>query len=499
MPVSGHRAKWTSEQLPLVALAFDEHEQPIAFDSGGNAITLRRDHPPTQPVLGIVPIETDLHDQKARNEAGKPDANCEGTPGETLERAWQRCHEHQNTALLMANSTILDGLSMEYVELYDDQCHAECWLWGDPEYEIHVRRMSDGIVVQCAANNPLTTKQPGIKSLEYKWDMNGQRWAGRAKLLNGPQLDAANVTNFTLELWEDDWDACEVYADGPEPGIVIATVVGMSFASWGLADNYLGPALTGVAIIATAWVFQSAIYDDFVGLIATPQGNFSASPNTNAVIVRSGRLIGRVFQRVYDATPPFAGATASVVISGLGALSLPVGTMSQVSAWAVDANGVAASDRTVMWSSSNPSVASIDSYGWVSGNSQGTTTISATIDGVTSSATLSTSFSVWVNGPTSVESNVMSSWTAAVGGGAGPYSYQWYVGETPAGTSSAISMSLTTGTLVSVEVWDSQESHGTSDPGFYVQVQDCTGGGCNPLAETPNKKSGKKPTIPLRR
>lgn len=60
MPVSGHRAKWTVDVVPLVIVALSDDDQPVAYDAAGNAQPLSREHPPTRPVIAAVPLETDF-------------------------------------------------------------------------------------------------------------------------------------------------------------------------------------------------------------------------------------------------------------------------------------------------------------------------------------------------------------------------------------------------------------------------------------------------------
>lgn len=267
---------------------------------------------------------------------------------------------------------------------------------------MHVRRPpangQPGISRQCAANNPLTERQPGIKSYDYKWDMNGSRWSGRAKLLSGAQIDALNSGGFALELWEDDIWACELSASQANWQTVTAFLSGVFLALSGIiidesspngCGECLGLAFSGLGLAFGALAALVTSGDDFVGGVVVPQGQFGATSNTNMIIVRGSGLIGRAFIKVYDATPPAPGPTAAVRISNESGYLVPVGGMSWYNAWAVDANGRAAPDRPVSWSSSNPTIASVDGYGWVSGYAEGTATITATVDGVSNSVSVS--------------------------------------------------------------------------------------------------------------
>jgi uncharacterized protein YjdB len=81
------------------------------------------------------------------------------------------------------------------------------------------------------------------------------------------------------------------------------------------------------------------------------------------------------------------GAVANISISPLGG-SLCVAASLQLSVIAHDANGNVVSGRPVVWVSSNPLIASISSTGLALGLTLGTTTLTATVDGVSTSVTL---------------------------------------------------------------------------------------------------------------
>jgi uncharacterized protein YjdB len=78
---------------------------------------------------------------------------------------------------------------------------------------------------------------------------------------------------------------------------------------------------------------------------------------------------------------------ASVVVSPATA-SLVVGGVQALTATARDASGAALTGRAVTWSSSAPAVATVSATGTVSAVAAGSATISATIDGISGSATI---------------------------------------------------------------------------------------------------------------
>ena len=92
-----------------------------------------------------------------------------------------------------------------------------------------------------------------------------------------------------------------------------------------------------------------------------------------------------------DGTGTSAKPVASVAITGASG-SFATGTSVQLTAAAFDAGGAQiASPGTFSWSSSAPSVATVDQAGKVSTLAAGTTNISATVVGVTGTAALTVS------------------------------------------------------------------------------------------------------------
>jgi uncharacterized protein YjdB len=80
-------------------------------------------------------------------------------------------------------------------------------------------------------------------------------------------------------------------------------------------------------------------------------------------------------------------SVASVVVS-LARTALTVGEATQATAEVRDANGRVLGDRTVAWSTSDPSIATVTSAGLVTSIAVGTVTITATIEGKSGSAAL---------------------------------------------------------------------------------------------------------------
>jgi uncharacterized protein YjdB len=117
----------------------------------------------------------------------------------------------------------------------------------------------------------------------------------------------------------------------------------------------------------------------------------SVSGLITAVTVGTSRIVvtsegqGDSAMITVSPAPPAPVATVSVA---LDAASIQVGQGAQATATLKDANGATLTGRSITWSSSSPSVASVSSTGAVSGLAAGTTQITATSEGKTGSASL---------------------------------------------------------------------------------------------------------------
>lgn len=124
--------------------------------------------------------------------------------------------------------------------------------------------------------------------------------------------------------------------------------------------------------------------------------------------------------------PLFVGNTATVTVSC--PTQMEVGHSSTCNAYGYDSNGTYTNSNESSWSSSNTSVATVSSSGAISAVGTGSATISAVIDGVTGSTSVSvvaSTLSVSLDGPTSVKPNTECMWWASASGGLSPYTYSW--------------------------------------------------------------------------
>ncbi|HEX7239349.1 MAG TPA: Ig-like domain-containing protein [Longimicrobiaceae bacterium] len=111
-------------------------------------------------------------------------------------------------------------------------------------------------------------------------------------------------------------------------------------------------------------------------------------------------------------------------------VSVNAGSTVQLTARAYDANGAEVTGVTPTWSSNAPSKATVSSTGLVTGQSQGSATVFASVSGVVGSVSVTVNappppLSVSVQGPQFIHTAGSYQWDATVSGGTGPYTYYW--------------------------------------------------------------------------
>lgn len=125
------------------------------------------------------------------------------------------------------------------------------------------------------------------------------------------------------------------------------------------------------------------------------------------------------------------GPTTSVTVSC--PTQMETGTSGSCTAYGYDGNGSFTNSNVSSWSSSNPSVATISSTGGISAVAAGSTTITAVIDGVSGSTSVTVvnpppPMTVTIYGPGTIRPNTTCYWYSSVSGGTAPYTYYWYGG-----------------------------------------------------------------------
>ena len=419
MPVPSHRGDWTGSQTPLVAFALREDEPPEAYDSLGRSRLLNRMFPPAEPVIILAPAEGNFRQQQPANLRGEPETDCVPGPNESLAGAARRCGNDGRTdrserpldipmpTCEATGASCYPGIVLNELHLSSDECGAECWAWGDPEYQLHVygKKLSSdtkGYDLQCSGDgampyNPLD--QPGASSPAYVFDMNGRNWSGNALVFSSGQFTSLRAVDsvFVLQLWEDDSNYCINTGASLSVSLNVASAFfggAMGAIAWSARDenSWVAGAFAALAAFA-AWNTLGDVLnggDDFVGgLVEKTHTAFSYGENAgrNTVIVRGGSYKGfaNIGWRTGPTTP---GSVASVAISDASP-KVPLGYSKKLEAFAYDQAGFSISGLAVTWQSSNSGVASVDNTGLVTGNSLGTATITATISGVQGSVVVS--------------------------------------------------------------------------------------------------------------
>jgi len=144
-----------------------------------------------------------------------------------------------------------------------------------------------------------------------------------------------------------------------------------------VAVDNSGDAVSGQSV---TWSSQ-----DTTVAIVDANGNVSTKKIGSTEIIAAGA--SKVGTASVNVMPP---AVASVQLTPSSA-DILVGDVLQLAATPRDADGNALSGRTITWSSSNPSVAAVSSTGSVSGIAQGTAVITATSEGISSTADITVS------------------------------------------------------------------------------------------------------------
>jgi trimeric autotransporter adhesin len=177
-------------------------------------------------------------------------------------------------------------------------------------------------------------------------------------------------------------------------------------ASVGSSTQFSATALDAGGAVLTGRAVAWSTSDPTVATVSTSGLVSALAPGTVQVTATIGGVAGSAPLTVV----PVAVAVAAVVLTpGTGAL-LPGGTL-QLVATPRDSAGLPVTGRTATWSSAAPAVASVDASGLVTALSVGSAAISATVDGVSGSATITV-------GSVPIASIAISPTTASVTAGA---------------------------------------------------------------------------------
>jgi hypothetical protein len=396
MPVQAHRDHWTGSESPLVAIALREEEPPDGYDRDGTQRILSRLFPPAQPVLVLAPVETNLRAQIELNSRGQSERACAPRRSETLTAAAQRCAgQSSDDRLRPLNSEVpaeVTGLYVTSIALAGDQCGGECWAWGNPEYQIITFAITPASapshlrVIQCSGDEAADA---------YRWNMDGRTWGGMGLLLTRDQMNAALQldSGWVHQFWEDDQDNCNFVPKVDAWAEAFKVAWGVTYLA--IRGHHGLPPDVGAAKTLADGI-QGLVMggDDYIGCIiheSASQFGDGLGSTHNMVVQRGDNgsvFVGRATINMYTASGPYIGPVARVIISQPSSTMFPLGSGIQLSAYGLDAYDNHVPERPVSWSSANPSVASVDANGFVTGHQEGSASITATVDGVSASITV---------------------------------------------------------------------------------------------------------------
>ncbi|CAN5529454.1 hypothetical protein BH09GEM1_BH09GEM1_00480 [soil metagenome] len=222
----------------------------------------------------------------------------------------------------------------------------------------------------------------------------------------------ATLTGRTVTWATSDATKATVSASGLVTGVALgsATITATSEEKTGTAavTVALAPVATVTVAPATANVFTNAstqlaaTMKDANGVTLNGRAvTWSTSDATKATVNGSGVVSGVAVGSVtITATSETKTGTAAVTVSlepvAIVTISSPVsnivvGATAALTATTTNAGGVTLTGRTVTWTSSDPSRATISAAGLVTGVAVGSTTITATSEGISSTATVNVS------------------------------------------------------------------------------------------------------------
>lgn len=181
---------------------------------------------------------------------------------------------------------------------------------------------------------------------------------------------------------------------------IVATASWTISCNSGVTDT---PRAASIALEPEAVVVSVGALAPLTAVVADASGNSIALPvvwsssDTNVARVSAAGVVTAraIGDATIAATSQGVSATAIVTVSPQSvasvritptAASVRVGGTARLSAEALSASGDVLSDRSIVWSSSNANVASVDASGVVTGKVPGAVTITATSEGRTGSA-----------------------------------------------------------------------------------------------------------------
>lgn len=247
LPVPEHRTNWRGDGQLLVATALADGDIPFAYDTRGTEYQLDPRRPPSTPVLGLVPVETDF---------ARPPAPATCTP-ETCPPGGGGGSGGGGGG---GGTPPAPGLYMTYAHTTQS---FESWLKGSPEFEMHV-------LGQVGATDSLKDYQCAGEHAggPYVYDQNGLDWTGSVVLFSQAQLDnyRAQHPGQSLRIFmvEDDDTSCLIKQSGATLESILAALDAAYAIFTGGKDSTSG----GTKFFQRARTFQK-IWQQLASIITT--------------------------------------------------------------------------------------------------------------------------------------------------------------------------------------------------------------------------------------
>jgi hypothetical protein len=156
---------------------------------------------------------------------------------------------------------------------------------------------------------------------------------------------------------------------GVSPTADTVTAIGDTIHLAATVTDKSGSVLVGAAIV---WSSDNPR----VASVETDGTVIARGPGTTTIVVTVGERVARSRVTVKQ-------VISAVRLNGDSTISISDGDQAPLSARGIDARGHVVGQRAVLWQSANPDVVSIDSLGIATAKNPGSTTVGATIEGVT--------------------------------------------------------------------------------------------------------------------
>lgn len=302
MPASDHRKAWRGGQDLIVATQFEDTDQPVAWNTKGQRVTLSLSGPPATPVFVLVPVETDFTtplSPKALARRGDPNRETIEDPSVALiECSEPSCGDDGGGGIndgggSGSGSTVFPaGLYITFQRLVDK---GEPWTLGAPEIEVHIHGPQSAGALQYGADLACSGDRVGFPR---GFNQDDAFWRGEALLFDQTQINNYNTlvqNGFNVSVWEDDNDKCSIKMEDFDlvqryRNIAVATA-GYTAVS---AATGIGPTIVAAATYIAA-VYQSLTFlwtnDDYLGSYVNAAAVGLSYSDANHVLYKDGGTI----------------------------------------------------------------------------------------------------------------------------------------------------------------------------------------------------------------